>query len=162
MLELKDRFPAQLQWLCHQLERLSQTGGAMVERQTIKIGLDLSEGGNYAACIVHGPLLNSDQPMVPTPYLKLLQRFNGAKFHAVDLYGILEDASNNRRCLSLQTANEFWINGFRRLPPKSFLFGGRTFSWQENLGYFYDSTMRVFQQGNLEKSSVRGLPLKKC
>jgi hypothetical protein len=30
------------------------------------------------------------------------------------------------------------------LPPKSFLFGGRTFSWQENLGYFYDSSMKVF------------------
>jgi hypothetical protein len=32
-----------------------------------------------------------DHLPIPKPYVAVLRRFNGAKFHAIDLFGMLED-----------------------------------------------------------------------
>lgn len=91
-------------------------------------------------------MIGSTGPLhIAAPYLEVMRQLNGAKLHAIDLYGWLEDESNQRRCLSSYAANRFWINGYLGLPKASFHFGSRIFSREENMGYFYHpSSNKVF------------------
>lgn len=142
---LDERFDGPYEWLAKELERLFDVQGGLNHQGTLNIGLNPKYGPCYSACVVHGPLVGPvDDLPIFEPYVQVLRRFNGASLHAITLYGIPEEQSNQRRCLSLISANRFWINAFRKLPPASFHFGSRTYSWDENLGYFYDTSLRVF------------------
>ena len=142
---LHERLAGTFAWLADELVTLFESQGGFVDRNTLNIGLDRRFGEGYAACIIHAPIVQSGTPdPIPPAYWQVLKKFNGAKLFAIDLFGLLEDESNQRRCLSLTSANRFWINEYRRLPKGSFHFGSRTYSWSENIGYFYDSSFRVF------------------
>lgn len=144
-LELRRRFDGQLRWVVPELESLFKNQGGAVSGQTLRIGLNSRYGSGYSACIVDGPIGDlSGKMMIPSQYQTILQRFNGAKLFAISLFGLLDDRSNQRRCLSLEHANQFWINGYKGLPSRSFHFGSRTFSYSENIGYFYNEPGEVY------------------
>jgi hypothetical protein len=134
-LEMQSRFDGQLRWIVPELESLFRSQGGAISGQTLRIGLNSRYGSGYSACVIHGPIRDLDgQTKIPPNYRAILQRFNGAKLFAISLFGLLDDRSNQRRCLSLEHANKFWIAGYERLPSRSFHFGSRTFSYFENSG----------------------------
>jgi hypothetical protein len=145
ILEMQSRFDGQLRWVARELESLFKSQGGAVNCQTLRIGFNSRYGSGYSACVIDGPIGDpSGRMKIPPNYQAILQRFNGAKLFAINLFGLLDDQSNQRRCLSLEHANQFWINGYKRLPSRSFHFGGRTFSWFENIGYFYNESGQVY------------------
>jgi len=142
---LHERLDGAFAWLANELEALFMGQGGTVSGDTLKIGFDRRFGDGYAACIIHAPIVQSvTADPIPPAYWQVLKKFNGAKVFAINLFGMLEDESNRRQCLSLTSANRFWINGYRKLPKSSFHFASRWYSWSENIGYFYDSSLRVF------------------
>src|ERR1043165_1355037 len=97
---LQERFPGPLEWISRDLRTLLAERGGAVDGRTMRLGFEPRYGRLYTACIVHGPLVRSSvQLNIPEPYLALLKRFNGAKLYALELYGLLEDESNQRRCM---------------------------------------------------------------
>ena len=155
IIELRKRLKGPLDWLVPELEELFKFQGGVVGGEILRIGLNQKYQSGYAACVLHGPMRGTgDRASIPSAYFEVLQSFNGAKLFATNLFGMLEEESNQRRCLSLEAANTLWINGYSRLPANSFHFGVRTFSWTENIGYFYDESHRVYsarQSGEILK-----------
>ena len=142
---LHERLTGAFAWLANELEALFIGQGGTVSGNTLKIGFDRRFGDGYAACIIHAPIVQSvTADPIPPAYWQVLKKFNGAKVFAINLFGMLEDESNRRQCMSLTSANRFWINGYRKLPKSSFHFGSRWYSWSEILGYFYDDSLGVF------------------
>lgn len=133
-------------WIADDLkELLNRQGGVSYSTGTARIGLDPRYGSGYSYCILYGPVRGSyDERPIPEFYFRLLRRFNGAKFYSIDLFGVLEDTSNHRKCLSLVAANQFWINEYCRLPKNCFHFGSRKYTSAENIGYFADPSGEIF------------------
>lgn len=156
MSVLKERFSGSLTWMVPELEALFDAQGGEEDGGTLRIGLNPEYGERYAACTIYAPLVQSvDRLPIPKPYVDLLGRFNGAHLYSIDLFGILEDESNRRRCMAIDLANRYWISEFQRLPKGVFYFGGRTFSYEENLGYFYNESLQVIsarKSGEIVKS----------
>jgi hypothetical protein len=143
--ELRSRLTGRLGWLSSELECLFKEQGGGVNGKSLHIGLNKKYGSGYSACVIHGPLNDAARTAeLPSEYRDILGHFNGAKLFAISLFGILDDESNNRRCLSLADANQFWIHEYRRLPKGTFHFGSRRFSYEENIGYFYGTSQQVF------------------
>jgi hypothetical protein len=145
---LRERLNGPYSWMLSELEPLLEVHGGEDYQGSLRIGFNPKYGAGgdyYAACIIHGPVVQRiDHLGIPKPYVDLLRRFNGAKLYAIDLFGILEDESNRRRCMSLDHANRHWTREYRCLPERAFYFGGRYFSHEESIGYFYDASLRVF------------------
>jgi hypothetical protein len=145
LLEVRNRFAGQLHWIVPELESLFKNHGGTINGQSLRIGMNPRHGSEYTSCVIHGPIRElSHQMKIPPTYKALLQRFNGAKLFAFELFGLLDDQSNQRRCLSLQTANQIWMTGYKKLPSPSFHFGSRAFSYFENIGYFYNESGQVY------------------
>jgi hypothetical protein len=143
--EFGARFQGSLACLAKDLNRAAKLHGGILDGPTLRICFEPKYGQQYSSCIVYGGCVQP-LPELPIPafYRSILSRFNGAKLYALDFFGLPEDQSNQRRCLSLEHANAFWIKEYNGLPPGSFHFGGRPFSDEENLGYFYNSRNQVF------------------
>ncbi len=142
---LESRVAGPFKWLSDDLKSILERSGGENDRGTLRIGFNPLFGPCYVSCIIHAPMVASlaDVP-IPASYMNILRRFNGAKFHAIDFFGMLEDESNRRTCLSLTDANRFWINEYRRLPSGAFHFGGRSYNRVENAGYFLNRSLEVF------------------
>jgi hypothetical protein len=148
-LRLRDSFP----WLFEILKELFTEYGGEDDQGSIKVDLNPQLGEAYASCIIHAPIRQSlDNIPIPEAYKCVLRNFNGAKLYALNLFGILEDESNHRTCLSLAAANQFWVHGYRRLPQYAFHFGSRMYTYSENLGYFLNGETEVF--GALKSGGV--------
>jgi len=87
---------------------------------------------------------------IPKNYQSFLKECGGAFLFGISLYGIpfsmrgetpLLDRSI-RQCHDLSIANRFWINQYV-LTEKLFQFGGREYSYDENIGYFLDSNDKI-------------------
>ena len=145
MCEIRKRLSVPFEWMVSELEALLDTAGGDECKGTFNIGFNPKYGDGYSACIIHGPLRAAPEGIaIPPPYHAIVDQFNGAKFFAIDLFGVLDDESNHRRCLSLLSANAYWIHGYNHLPKGAFHFGGRFYSQGENVGYFYDLSQWVF------------------
>jgi hypothetical protein len=153
---LKKRLSGAFAWMVPELENLIDTQGGEECKGVLRIGFNHRYGKSYTACTIYPPLVQSVGCMpIPKPYVDVLCRFNGARLHGIDLFGILENESNHRRCMAIDQANMFWIGEFRGLPKDAVYFGGRAFSYDENLGYFYDASLRVVsarKSGEIMKS----------
>nr|WP_319399222.1 SMI1/KNR4 family protein [uncultured Carboxylicivirga sp.] len=83
---------------------------------------------------------------IPVIYKDFLREFNGCFIFDFDLFGLtpsiyttgLLDRSKVQ-CFDLGTANRNWIAEYD-IDEKLFHFGGRAYSYDENIGYFMDST----------------------
>jgi len=140
-----DRLNDRFEFLREELQCVFNAHGGAIDQGTLRIGLNSKYGIGYSFCIIFQPILMEVfGPHVPAQYLSILRCFNGAKLYSIDLFGLPEEESNQRRCLSLVTANQFWINGFRGIPKNSFHIGGRAYSWDETIGYFHDANGTLF------------------
>lgn len=82
---------------------------------------------------------------IPEFYSRFLSAINGCFIYDLSLYGIPPSMHEknllNRRvlqCHDLATANRDWICEYK-VAPGSFYFGGRSYSYSENIGYFWDN-----------------------
>lgn len=83
---------------------------------------------------------------IPNIYKTFLNELNGCNVFDLSLYGltpsIYEKGIIDRskvQCYDLGTANKFWKNEFE-IDKNMFHFGSRSYSFDENIGYFLDST----------------------
>ncbi|WP_157503060.1 hypothetical protein [Mangrovimonas xylaniphaga] len=81
---------------------------------------------------------------IPKFYIDFLISINGGFIYDLSLYGLTPTLYNsgqlNRsilQCHDLTTANNNWIREFD-VDPELFHFGGRSYNYDENVGYFYD------------------------
>jgi SMI1/KNR4 family protein SUKH-1 len=87
---------------------------------------------------------------VPEIYADFLRSVNGGFFFGMSLCGVPHSMLGNpplldRRilqCHDLATAATQWIDEYR-VPSGFFHFGGRYFSYRENLAYFFDGQNRI-------------------
>lgn len=68
----------------------------------------------------------------------------------MSLFGIIESFTRSfLQCHSLQTANVYWKNSFK-VDKTFFCFGGSPYSYEENVGYFYDGNKIISIRKNGE------------
>jgi hypothetical protein len=87
---------------------------------------------------------------VPKLYSEFLQAVNGGFFFGMSLCGIPLSMLGHPplldrgilQCHDLATAATKWIKEYR-LPAGFFHFGGRHFSFRENVGYFFDGDKQI-------------------
>jgi hypothetical protein len=92
---------------------------------------------------------------IPEVYVDFLRAVNGGFFFGMSLCGVPLSMLGNPplldrtilQCHDLATAATLWIHEYR-VPEGFFHFGGRHFSYRENVGYFFDGQNRIL--------SVRG------
>jgi hypothetical protein len=90
------------------------------------------------------------QIQVPRVYADFLQAVNGGFFFGMSLCGVPQSMRGNpplldRRilqCHDLGTAVTQWIYEYN-VPKGYFHFGGRSFSFRANVGYFFDGENRI-------------------
>lgn len=98
---------------------------------------------------------------VPRIYVEFLRAVNGAFCFGMSLCGIPHSMLGsppllNRRilqCHDLSTAAIRWVFEYR-VPAGLFHFGGRKFSYSENVGYFIDANNRILSFRKKEKNVV--------
>jgi hypothetical protein len=97
------------------------------------------------------------QKSIPDFYKNFLSVINGCFIHGISLYGltpsIYTKGTLDRSVLQshdLTTANNEWIKEYE-VDQRYFHFGGRSFSSDENLGYFFydDKIMAIRKNGNV-------------
>ncbi len=81
---------------------------------------------------------------IPKFYKDFLKSINGGFIYDLSLYGLTPSLYNsgqlNRsilQCHDLTTANNNWIREYE-VDPNLFHFGGRSYTYDENVGYFFD------------------------
>jgi hypothetical protein len=81
---------------------------------------------------------------LPEIYKNTLLKMNGCIIFDMNLYGLTPSIYNNKlldrtklQCLSLDTANTNWIHEYN-IDSKYFYFGSRSYSYDENIGYFIE------------------------
>ena len=84
---------------------------------------------------------------LPKPYQELLLNLNGCSIHGFDLFGLppslqgstpLLDRSRSQP-FDLETANQSWIDEYD-IDPGDFHFGSRSWTYEENIGYFWSAS----------------------
>jgi len=82
---------------------------------------------------------------IPEFYSRFLSAINGCFIYDLSLFGIPSSMHEknllNRRvlqCHDLATANRDWVCEYR-ITPDYFHFGSRSYSYSENIGYFWDN-----------------------
>ena len=86
---------------------------------------------------------------IPKTYSDVLKEINGGFIFSMSLYGLPESIYStgvlNRSVLQpldLGSANSSWIREYR-VDKSLFHFGGRSFSEEENAGYFFDNSNQI-------------------
>ncbi len=75
--------------------------------------------------------------IIPTFYREFLENINGCFLYDISLYGIIPSFTRSfLQCHSLQTANDYWKGGYE-VNQTYFHFGGSSYNYEENVGYFY-------------------------
>jgi hypothetical protein len=81
---------------------------------------------------------------IPKFYIDFLKSINGGFIYDISLYGLTPSLYNSGKlnrsilqCHDLTTANNNWIRGYE-VDPNLFHFGGRSYTDDENVGYFFD------------------------
>ena len=82
---------------------------------------------------------------IPKFYTDFLKNINGGFIYDISLYGLTPSIYNSGKlnrtilqCHDLTTANINWIMGYD-VDPNLFHFGGRSYTDDENVGYFFDN-----------------------
>lgn len=76
--------------------------------------------------------------IIPTFYREFLENINGCFLYDISLYGIIPSFTRSfLQCHSLETANTRWIHEYK-VDKSYFYFGGSSYNYEENVGYFYD------------------------
>ena len=75
------------------------------------------------------------ESLLPESYRNFLRVTNGMFLYCMSFFGWTR-VQPTFQCHSLVTANQFWINGYARLPKDVVHIGSRKYSWTENVGYF--------------------------
>jgi hypothetical protein len=95
------------------------------------------------------------QKTVPEFYQNFLKHINGGFIYGMSMYGLtpsIYDTGVLKRtvlqCHDLTTANISWIRD--DVDPKLFHFAGRSYSRQENIGYFFDDDKILAIRKNCE------------
>ncbi|WP_176699900.1 hypothetical protein [Neobacillus massiliamazoniensis] len=113
--------------------------------ESFKMGHQPWEGPYSFAVTLYQPAKKSWLgKWIPKEYQNFLLTFNGCFIHGFCLYGLPPSMQRktplmNRKvleCLSLQEANLSWIHGYNVDKNECFHFGGRTYTYEENVGYF--------------------------
>lgn len=87
---------------------------------------------------------------VPEPYADFLRAVNGGFFFGMSLSGIPGSMLGNPplldrsqlQCHDLSMCARSWILEYN-VPPGFFHFGGRKYSYSQNVGYFFDGDRRI-------------------
>ena len=94
--------------------------------------------------------------LVPDFYKNFLSKINGCFIHDISFFGLTPSIYTKGtldrsilQCHDLTTANKEWIKEYD-VDQSYFHFGGRSYSYSENLGYFFvdDKIMAVRKNGN--------------
>ena len=83
---------------------------------------------------------------IPRVYRELLERLNGASLFQIDLFGIPLSMAQDppllnrsiRQPLDISSANLYWRGPYKAAPAE-FHFGSGPSSYEENVGYFFDT-----------------------
>ena len=74
---------------------------------------------------------------IPDFYKHFLTNINGCFMYDISMFGLIHSLTRSfLQCHSLTAANHDWIKGFN-IDQSFFHFGGGTYSYDENTGYFY-------------------------
>jgi hypothetical protein len=74
---------------------------------------------------------------IPDFYKKFLREMNGCFLYDISMFGLIHSLTRTfLQCHDLKTANIEWIKEFD-IDQSYFHFGGGTYSYKENTGYFY-------------------------
>jgi len=75
---------------------------------------------------------------IPAFYREFLENINGCFLYDISLYGIIPSLTRSYlQCHSLEAANARWIHEYK-VDISYFYFGGSSYNYEENVGYFYD------------------------
>ena len=88
---------------------------------------------------------------IPDFYKRFLTNINGCFLYDISLFGLINSLTRSfLQCQDLTTANRDWICEFD-VDQSFFHFGGETYSFDENTGYFYgqNKIMSVRKNGKL-------------
>ena len=85
------------------------------------------------------------QKVIPDFYKDFLLEINGCFIYDLSLFGLLPSIflkgvldRTQLQCHDLVTANTNWIYEYK-VDKNNFHFGGRSYTYSENIGYFFDS-----------------------
>jgi hypothetical protein len=74
---------------------------------------------------------------IPDFYKRFLTKINGCFLYDISMFGLIHSLTRSfLQCHNLETANINWIKEFN-VDQSFFHFGGGTYSYDENTGYFY-------------------------
>lgn len=91
------------------------------------------------------------QKIIPDFYKKFLLTINGCFLYDISMFGLIHSMTRTfLQCHNLTTANISWIKEFD-VDQSFFYFGGGTYSFEENAGYFYGqgNIMSIRKNGKL-------------
>ena len=101
-------------------------------------------------------------------YLPILEKLNGANVFQLSLFGVPPSMANNPPLLDRSTENPYDISIANKnwkfefdIPKDWFYFGGGPFSFDENVGYFFDSVGTIYSVRNngVRLSSWHSFPM---
>jgi hypothetical protein len=96
---------------------------------------------------------SSEHKNIPKVYRAFLRETNGCFVHGLSLFGLAPSmqgsppvlAREKLQCHDLSLANQDWIGEYA-VEKDQFLFGGRAFSDNENIGYFFGPLIRALRK----------------
>ena len=146
-----DALPDEYAAIKHQAKKYLMNNSLIDKAETVKIyhrpwvaplnwGLFLYKG---AASDWIGELSDRTGKAIPDFYGRFLSSINGAFIYDLSLYGISPSMRERNlldrsvlQCHDLVLANADWISNYN-VDPNCFYFGGRHYTYSENIGYFF-------------------------
>ena len=93
----------------------------------------------------------STKKTIPDFYKNFLTKINGCFLYDISMFGLIHSLTRSfLQCHDLTTANIHWIKEYD-VDQSFFHFGGSTYSYDENMGYFYgqDKIVSIRKNGKL-------------
>ena len=133
-----------------ELEQIASTRECDQRSDEIYIGRYREFGERYFAVVIRAAAsegkIQEQKVVIPYDYQSFLANSNGCKIYCMNFFGVSNE-QNKVSGISLQLANQLWMQEFRLQQPASYI-GSRFFSRSENLGYFWNKSLNWFSARN--------------
>jgi hypothetical protein len=154
-----DSYPGEYIAIKKQAKKYIQNGSHIDERERVNIlhrpwvaplnwGLMLYNGADIKWI---NEAEKTIEKTIPDFYKRFLTNINGCFLYDISMFGLIPSLTRSfLQCHDLTTANREWIKEFD-IDQNFFHFGGGTYSYDENTGYFYgqNKIISIRKNGNL-------------
>lgn len=159
--QIIDSYPDEYLTIKKQARKYVHNGSNIDDNQRVNIlhrpwiahlnwGLMLYKGADEKWIIEAEATINKT---IPDFYKRFLTNINGCFLYDISMFGLIPSLTRSfLQCHDLTTANIEWIKEFD-IDQSFFHFGGGTYSYEENTGYFYgqNTILSIRRNGKIVK-----------